>query len=65
MNRRGLSSFDSLRGQKDYRRLTFRRNGVAVNTPVWFGLSDAKPVSRLRGSGQVYLEIVPASRRTR
>ncbi len=131
------SSFDSLRGHKYCRLLTFRRNGIAVNTPVWFGLNDAKlyvqtetpsgkikrirsnprvqvgpcdfrgrslgpaidaharmlspaeeeeaervlrrhyglgrrlfyllaePVSRLRGSGQVYLEIVPASRRTR
>jgi PPOX class probable F420-dependent enzyme len=137
MDQGGLSSFDSLRGHKYCRLLTFRRNGVAVNTPVWFGLNDAKlyvqtetpsgkvkrirnnpyvqvgpcdfrgrslgpaidararmlphaeepaaeevlrhhyglgrclykllvePVSRLRGSGQVYLEIVPASRRTR
>ncbi len=65
MDQEGLSSFDSLRGHKYCRLLTLRRNGVAVNTPVWFGLSDAKPVSRLRGSSQVYLEIVLASRRTR
>src|SRR2546423_2592701 len=33
-------SFDTLRGHKYALIVTFRRNGVAVPTPVWFGLDE-------------------------
>jgi uncharacterized protein len=38
--------FESLRGHKYVLLTTFRKNGEAVPTPVWFGLAD----------GKVYLE---------
>jgi uncharacterized protein len=33
---------DSIRGQKYISLTTFRRNGVGVATPVWFGEEDGK-----------------------
>src|SRR2546421_12918770 len=33
-------TFDTLRGHKYALIVTFRRNGVAVPTPVWFGLDE-------------------------
>jgi len=39
---RTASGFDHLRGHKYCLLVTYRRDGEAVPTPVWFGLSDGK-----------------------
>jgi PPOX class probable F420-dependent enzyme len=37
-----VSGFEHLRGHKYCLLVTYKRNGEAVPTPVWFGLSDGK-----------------------
>jgi uncharacterized protein len=39
---RTVSGFDHLRGHKYCLLVTYRRDGEAVPTPVWFGLGDRK-----------------------
>ena len=40
------TGFDHLQGSKHCLLVTFRRNGEAVPTPVWFGLADGKVYAR-------------------
>jgi PPOX class probable F420-dependent enzyme len=39
---RTVSGFEHLRGHKYCLLVTYKRNGDAVPTPVWFGLADGK-----------------------
>jgi hypothetical protein len=59
-------TFDTLRGRKYALIVTFRRNGTAVPTPIWFGLgedgnaythtfADAGKVKRLRNNPRALL----------
>jgi uncharacterized protein len=59
-------AFDSLRGHKYALLVTFRRNGEAVPSPVWFGLddngvvyvktaADVGKVKRIRRDGRVLI----------
>ena len=41
-DRETLTGFDHLRGHKYCVLVTYKRNGEAVPTPVWFGLADGK-----------------------
>jgi PPOX class probable F420-dependent enzyme len=44
-----VSGFEHLRGHKYCLLVTYKRNGDAVPTPVWFGLRDAKVYIRSEG----------------
>ncbi len=68
-----MSDFSALRGHKYIDVVTFRKNGVAVHTPVWFAEDsgkliifsrrDAGKVKRIRNNSRV--ELAPCTMRGR
>jgi PPOX class probable F420-dependent enzyme len=44
-----VSGFEHLRGHKYCLLVTYKRNGVAVATPVWFGMGDGNVYVRSEG----------------